>query len=391
MDNLFKTLGLTAEELELVNGFMPLANSLREHAARIDLAEGNHATYPPELLAEIARQGLWGAGFPEEYGGLPLTYWQYLLVAFLIAKNDAGFSVYLGAHNKLAAPPIIDFGTEEQKQRLLPPMASGEKISCFGLTDPKTGSNPQAMTCRYEHVDGGVRLYGEKAWISNAPLANYATVFAKKAGTEEITCMVVDLDSCNGELSRGEHENKIGIRSSPTGTLTFDGAFVPTENIIGGEGQGLMIALHTLSKCRVFVAAQGCAIAQAALMRVREYASERAPFGKPLSNMATVRAKLANMSIRIHAGMLMVKEAARQLDEGANPFEVGQLAAEAKIFSTDAAREICIEATDIMGGASMVRDELLNRLLRDVLVTTIYEGPNDLLRDMIVGRAVAQA
>ncbi len=422
MDRLVRFLDLTEDEQQIVADFRPLAEGLREHARSIDLeperlpewygdklqsvrAElakklGDDAPeipeykarwYPVDYLNELKEAGIFGAGMPEEYGGIEFSYWQFILMSFGLSYYDAGFSVVMGAHAKLAAPPIIDFGTKEQKERFIPDMASGERLGCFALTGPETGSNPAAGKCTYERSLGGFKLNGGKAWISNAPIKHYhpeqklyATTFARNE-EGKWSCFVVDLDAAleAGTVDIGKPEHKVGIRSSPTSTLYFNDCMVPEENLIGEEGAGLMIAFNTLNRCRLFVAAQALAIGYAAYDEARDFVQNRSSFGR-LADNGLVRKHIADMATKLRAGVHLVKDGSKLLDTGRTADELQQMASEAKVYATEMAEEVCLLALKLHGGNGITMEYDVNRHVRDILVTSIYEGPNDVLRQYVI-------
>ncbi len=422
MDRMIRFLDLEDDELQIINDFRPVAERLREHARAIDLEpEGlpewyrdqlsavenelknklgadapslpvyRPRWYPEEFMQELKEVGIFGAGLPEQYGGIEFSYWQFILMSFGLSYYDAGFSVVMGAHAKLATPPILDFGTDEQKQHFVPALASGERIGCFALTGPETGSNPSAGKCSYEHGIGGFVLNGGKAWISNAPIHYYhpdqklyATTFARDSDGKW-SCFVVDVDEAvaRGQLEIGKPEHKVGIRSSPTSAMYFKDCVVPEENLIGEEGAGLLIAFNTLNRCRLFVAAQALAIGYAAYDEARDFVQDRSSFGR-LADNGLVRKHIADMATKLRAGVHLVKDGSKLLDTGRTAQQVQQIASEAKVYSTEMAEEVCLLALKLHGGNGITMEYDVNRHLRDILVTTIYEGPNDVLRQYVI-------
>jgi alkylation response protein AidB-like acyl-CoA dehydrogenase len=288
--------------------------------------------------------------------------------------------VTLAVHTSAGTLPILIYGNEEQKARWVPDLARGEKIGCFALTEPTTGSDTAAIETRAERVDGGYKLSGHKQWVTNGRAAGAMVVFAR--APEGVTAVVVGMDEAG--ISFGKHAEKMGVLSATTDDVLLGNVFVPVENRLGEEGRGLGVALGTLDGGRIGIAAQALGIAEAAFRYAAHYASERTTFGKSLAGHQAIAFKLAEMQTKIRAARLLTYEAAWMKDGGMRHGEAG---ARAKLFASNAANEVSYDAVQILGGQGYMKDHPVERYYRDARVTEIYEGTSEIQR-LVISRGI---
>ena len=346
------------------------------HAAGWD----REARFPAEIFEKLAEAGFMGLCVPEEYGGGGRDFLSYVLLIEEISRADAGVGVTLAVHTSAGTLPILIYGNEEQKARFVPDLARGEKIGCFALTEPSTGSDAAAVAARAEKVGGGYRLSGHKQWVTNGRTAGTMLVFAR--APEGVTAFVVGMDEVG--ISFGKHAEKMGVLSATTDDVLLDDVFVPVENRLGEEGKGLKVALGTLDGGRIGIAAQAVGVAEAAFRYAARYASERTTFGKPIAEHQAIAFKLAEMQTRIRAARLLTYEAAWMKDRGLRHGEAG---ARAKLFASTAANEVTHEAVQVLGGQGYMKDHPVERFYRDARVTEIYEGTSEIQR-LVIARAL---
>ncbi len=346
------------------------------HAADLDRED----RVPVETLRKMADAGFMGLCVPEEYGGAGADFLSYCLLIEEISRADAGVGVTLAVHTSAGTLPIIMFGEEEQKSRWVPPLARGERIGCFALTEPETGSDAAAIQTQAEKVEGGYRISGHKQWVTNGRVAGTMILFAR--APEGITAIVVPMDAEG--ISFGEHARKMGVISATTDDVLFDNVFVPEEDRLGEEGKGLRVALGTLDAGRIGIAAQAVGIAEAAFRYAAQYAATRTTFGKPIAEHQAIAFKLAEMQTKIRAARLLVHEAAWMKDRGERHTESG---ARAKLYASQVANEIAYEAVQILGGRGYMKDHPAERHFRDARVTEIYEGTSEIQR-LVISRAI---
>ncbi len=331
----------------------------------------------------IGELGLTGLCFPEAYGGSDGDYISYIIANEELAKVDDCVQAGCAASISLCAMPIFQFGTEEQKQRFLVPLAEGVKLGAFGLTEPNAGSDAASqLTTAVADGDYYV-LNGNKIFITNGGEAETYVVFAmtdKTKGVKGITAFI--LEKGMPGFTFGKTEHKMGIRSSQTQELIFQNVKVPKENLLGKEGEGFKIAMSALDGGRITVAAQALGIAQAALHQAIKYSKERVQFGKPISANQAVAFMLADMATEIDAARLLTYRAAYLKQKG-QPFS--KEAAMAKLFASDAAMKITTDAVQIFGGYGFSREYPVERLMRNAKITQIYEGANQVQRMVIAG------
>lgn len=333
------------------------------------------------IFDKMAELGLTGIPWPEEYGGAGFDYLAYCIAVEELSRVCASVGVTLSAHTSLAGWPVYKFGTEEQKQKYLRPMAEGKKIGAYGLTEPGSGSDAGGMrTYAVEDGDAYV-LNGSKIFITNGGIADIYVVFAvtdQELGAKGTTAFIVEADFPG--FSVGKKEQKLGIRSSPTTEIIFDNCRVPKENILGEVGQGFVIAMKTLDGGRNGIAAQAVGIAQGALDAATDYAKERVQFGKPIAAQQGVGFKLADMATSIEASRLLTYQAA-WLESNDLPY--GQASAMAKLMAGDTAMKVTTDAVQVFGGYGYTKDYPVERFMRDAKITQIYEGTQEIQRLVI--------
>lgn len=342
-----------------------------------------HESFSRPLYDAMAGLGLTGICFPEQYGGADGDVLSYILAIEEISKADAGLGIALSATVSLCAWPIFAYGTEEQKQKYLKPLAEGEKMGAFGLTEPNAGTDASGQqTVAVLNGDHYV-LNGSKIFITNAGEADTYVIFAmtdKSKGTRGITAFI--LEKGMPGFTFGKKEVKMGIHSSQTQELIFRDVRVPVSNRLGDEGKGFKIAMMTLDGGRIGVAAQALGIAGAALENAVKYSKERVQFGKPISRNQGISFMLADMATELKAAQLLTYRAAWYKDHG-KPYS--EAAAMAKMFASDSAMKITTNAVQVLGGYGYIRDYPVERLMRDAKITQIYEGTNEVQRMVVSG------
>src|SRR3712207_3471902 len=349
-------------------------------AAELDLED----RFPEETFEKLADMGFMGLCVPEEYGGAGADFLSYVLLLEEISRADAGVGATLAVHTSAGTLPILIYGDEEQKARWVPDLASGEKIGCFALTEPTTGSDAAAIQTRAERVDGGYRISGHKQWVTNGRVAGTMVLFARVEGgaKEGVTAFVVGMDAEG--ISFGEHARKMGVISATTDDVLLDEVFVPEEDRLGEEGRGLSVALGTLDSGRIGIAAQALGIAEAAFRYAADYASKRTTFGKPIAEHQAVAFKLADMQTKVRAARLLTYEAAWMKDRGVRVTEAG---ARAKLYASQVANEVTYDAVQVLGGYGYMKDHPVERYYRDARVTEIYEGTSEIQR-LVISRGI---
>ena len=346
------------------------------HAAELD----REARVPFETVEKLAEAGFMGLCVPEELGGAGMDFLSYCLLIEEISRADAGVGVTLAVHTSAGTLPIVMFGTEEQKARWVPPLARGERIGCFALTEPETGSDASAIQTRAERVEGGYRISGHKQWVTNGRVAGTMILFAR--APEGVMAFVLGMDAEG--ISFGKHAEKMGVISATTDDVLFDNVFVPEEDRLGEEGRGLRVALGTLDTGRIGVAAQATGIAEAAFRYATQYAAGRTTFGKPIAEHQAIAFKLADMQTKIRAARLLVYEAAWIKDQ---EMPHGEAGARAKLYASQVANEVAYEAVQVLGGQGYMKDHPVERYYRDARVTEIYEGTSEIQR-LVISRAI---
>ena len=344
--------------------------------------------FPEEAIRNLGERGWMGLPYPDEYGGAGLDVMSYAIAVEELARVDGGAGVILSAHVSLGSWPIFAFGTEEQKQKYLVPLAKGEKIGAFGLTEPNAGSD--AGGTETTAIDKGDHwlLNGGKIFITNAPKADTYVVFAVTTpdiGTRGISAFIVE-KGWKG-FTFGDHYDKMGIRSSATAELIFNNVRVPKENMLGKEGEGFKIAMATLDGGRIGIAAQALGIAQGAFEHALAYAKERVQFGKPIGAQQIISFKLADMATKLRCARYLIYSAA-ELKEQHQPY--GMESAMAKMYASDIALEVTNDALQIFGGSGFLKGMEVERAYRDAKITTIYEGTNEIQRVVIASHLLGK-
>ncbi|PFN42983.1 acyl-CoA dehydrogenase [Bacillus cereus] len=339
------------------------------------------------IFDQMAELGLTGIPWPEEYGGIGSDYLAYVIAIEELSRVCASTGVTLSAHTSLAGWPIFKFGTEEQKQTFLRPLAEGKKIGAYGLTEPGSGSDAGGMKTIAKRDGDHYVLNGSKIFITNGGIADIYVVFAltdpesKQRGT---SAFIVESDTPG--FSVGKKESKLGIRSSPTTEIMFEDCRIPVENLLGEEGQGFKIAMQTLDGGRNGIAAQAVGIAQGALDASVEYARERHQFGKPIAAQQGIGFKLADMATDVEAARLLTYQAAWLESEG---LPYGKESAMSKVFAGDAAMKVTTEAVQVFGGYGYTKDYPVERYMRDAKITQIYEGTQEIQR-LVISRMLTK-
>jgi alkylation response protein AidB-like acyl-CoA dehydrogenase len=335
---------------------------------------------PFETLEKLSEMGFMGLCVPEEYGGAGSDFLSYCLLIEEISRADAGIGVTLAVHTSAGTLPIVMYGSEDQKARWVPDLARGTRIGSFALTEPEAGSDAAAIQTTAGRVDGGYRLSGHKQWLTNGRIAGAAIVFA--CAPEGVTAYIVPTDAEG--VSFGKHARKMGVISATTDDMHLENVFVPEEDRLGEEGNGLSVALGTLDFGRIGIAAQALGIAEAAFRYASNYAAERTTFGKPIAEHQAIAFKLADMQTKIRAARLLVHEAAWMKDRGMRITEAG---ARAKLYASQVANEVTYEAVQVLGGYGYMKDHPVERYYRDARVTEIYEGTSEIQR-LVISRGI---
>lgn len=340
-----------------------------------------------EIFAKMAELGLMGIPWPEEYGGIGSDFLAYCITVEELARVCASTAVTLSAHTSLAGWPVYKFGTEEQKQKYLKPMALGEKIGAYGLTEPGSGSDAGGMKTTARLEGDHYVLNGAKIFITNGGQADIYIVFAvtdPESRSKGTTAFIVEKDFPG--FSVGKKEKKMGIRSSPTTEIIFDNCQVPVENVLGEIGQGFKIAMMTLDGGRNGIAAQAVGIAQGALDAAVDYSKERVQFGKPIAAQQGIGFKLADMATSVEAARLLTYQAAWLESEG---LPYGKESAMSKLFAGDTAMKVTTEAVQIFGGYGYTKEYPVERFMRDAKITQIYEGTQEIQR-LVISRMLTK-
>lgn len=347
--------------------------------------------FPTETIRQAGALGFMGIEVPEEYGGAGLDSICYVLVMEEISAADAAHGTIVSVNNSLVAVPLLEFGTEEQKQRYLRPVAAGEVNGAYALTEPMSGSDAATMRTRaVRSADGSsYKLSGKKAWISSGPVAKYIIVFSQTLNSsgDSLGISAFVIDTGEPGFTVGKTEPKLGIRASATCEIELDDYVVPAENLIGKEGEGFKIALTVLDAGRVGVAAQAVGIAQAAYDAAVAYSRERHAFGAPIGSFQAIQGKIADMKMRIDASRLLVLRAAWSKQEAKKTGARNTLNASiAKLYASETAMFVTHQALQIHGGMGYSKELPLERYFRDAKITEIYEGTSEIQR-MVIGRA----
>ena len=339
---------------------------------------------PKEFLDKLAKYKFICPIVPREFSGAGADYVSYAIIMEELSRADASSGTYLTAGASLVALPLINFGTKEQKEKYLKPLAEGTKVGAFGLTEPGAGSDAGA-TATTAVLDGDhYILNGRKCWITNAPFCDFAIVTAvteKGKGTKGISTFIVEA-GWEG-FSHGAHEDKMGIRGTRTSDLIFENVKVPKDNLLGKEGKGFVVMMNTLEAGRIGVAAQAVGVAQSALDEAIKYTKERVQFGKPLSAFQNTQFTIADMATKVEAARLLVYQAAQLKDDGQSPAIASSMA---KFYAAEVANEVAYKALQLHGGYGYVKDYRIERIYRDARILSIYEGTSQVQQIGIAGK-----
>jgi alkylation response protein AidB-like acyl-CoA dehydrogenase len=353
---------------------------IEPHAGDWDREHG----FPRELLTRLGGLGLLGVCVPEEYGGAGADFLSYILVLEELSRADAGVGVTVAVHTSAATLPILVFGDDAQKSRFVPPLARGEAIGAFALTEPGSGSDAGSLQTRAEPAGSGWRITGTKQWITNGAFGGTILFFARTdletPGARGVSAFLVD----GGDVEVTRVEEKLGLNSSSTVDLALDGVLVEGDRLLHDQGKGFHVAMATLDAGRIGIAAQALGIAQAAYDVAREYAKERRQFGKRIADFQAIQWKLADMSTEIDAARLLVYRAAWRKQQGLPHSEEG---AKAKLFASEMARRQTAEAIQILGGYGYTKEFPVERYYRDAKITEIYEGTSEIQR-LVIARSI---
>lgn len=341
--------------------------------------------FPYETIMKMGEMGFMGIEVPEEYGGAGMDTLAYVLALEEISKADASHGTIMSVNNSLYCNGLLKFGTEEQKQKFIQPVASGQAIGAYSLTEPMSGSDASTMRSRAEREGDSYIINGRKSWVTSAPVANYIVLFSMtdpQVGHKGITAFLIETDQPG--FSRGKKEPKLGIRASATSEIVFDDYRVPVENRLGEEGQGFKIAMTVLDAGRIGIGAQALGIAEAAYEASVAYAKEREAFGKKIGEFQGIGFKLADMKTSIEASRLLVYNAAvakERAKESGDRFTLE--ASIAKLHASETAVFVTNAAVQIHGGMGYSKELPIERYFRDAKVTEIYEGTSEIQRLVI--------
>jgi len=352
-------------------------NEVEPIAADIDVTE----RFPTENVEKMAKYHMMGIPFATKYGGAGGDYLSYAICVEELSKACATTGVIVSAHTSLCAGPIDAFGTEEQKMKYLVPLAKGEKLGAFGLTEPNAGTDASGQQTTAVLEGDHYVLNGSKLFITNGGYADIFVVAAmtdKTKGTRGISCFIVEKEFPG--FSIGKHEDKMGIRASSTTELIFENCIVPKENLLGKEGKGFGIAMKTLDGGRIGIASQALGIAEGALEETRKYMKERKQFGKPLTAFQGLQWMMADLDVKVECAKLLVYKAAFNKSNGL-PYSVE--AARAKLFAAETAMEVTTKAVQIFGGYGYTKEYPIERMMRDAKITEIYEGTSQVQKMVI--------
>jgi alkylation response protein AidB-like acyl-CoA dehydrogenase len=353
---------------------------IEPNAADWDRAHG----FPRELIAKLAELGFMGVCIPEEYGGAGADFLSYILVLEELSRADAGVGVTVAVHTSAVTLPILNFGTDEQRSWFVPPLARGEAVGAFALTEPGAGSDAGSLRTAATPNGDGWTISGSKQWITNGGFGGTVLLFARTdqdtPGPKGVSAFILD----GGDVEVAREEEKLGLNSSSTVDLVIDGAEVARDRLLHEEGKGFNVAMATLDGGRIGIAAQALGIAQAAYDVAREYALERRQFGKRIADFQAIQWKLADMATEVDAARLLVYRAAWLKQEGKPHTEEG---AKAKLFASEMARRQTAEAIQILGGYGYTKEFPVERYYRDAKVTEIYEGTSEIQR-LVIARSI---
>ncbi len=344
-----------------------------------------NAEFPKEIVKQLGELGFLGMMVPPELGGAGLDTISYVLAMIEISKVDASVGVIMSVNNSLVCFGLEKYGSDFIKEKYLIPLAKGEKLGAFALSEPEAGSDATQQKTTADKNETHFVLNGMKNWITNGKTADYYLVMAttdKSKGHHGISTLLVEKETEG--FGQGKKEDKLGIRSSDTCSLTFENCNVPIENLIWEEGKGFNFAMNTLNGGRIGIAAQAIGIAEASLEAALKYSKQRKAFGKVISNFQAIQFKLSDMAVKVDCAKLLTFKAAALKDAGEKYYKE---AAMAKLYSSKIAVENALDAIQIHGGYGYVREYLVERYLRDAKITEIYEGTSE-IQKMVISRAL---
>lgn len=379
-------------EFELSEEQKQIKTSVREFAESeiaphvMEWDEAQH--FPVELQPKMAALGLLGVLFPEEYGGAALGYVEYATIIEELSRVDGSVGISVAAHNSLCSNHIYKYGTEEQKQRFLTPLASGERLGAWGLTEPSAGSDASGTKTTAVKTEGGWLVNGSKNFITHAIHGDTCVAMAVTDRSERskgISAFIFE-KGMKG-FSPSKKENKLGLRASETASVVFEDCYVPEGNLLGEEGQGFVNAMEILDGGRISIAALAVGIAQGAFESAVRYSKERQQFGKPISEFQAIQFKLATMATQIDAARLLMYRAAWMKDQGKKTTKESSMA---KLFASEISVEVCEEAIQIHGGYGYTKDYPPEKFWRDSKLCTIGEGTSEIQRIIIAREVLRQ-
>jgi alkylation response protein AidB-like acyl-CoA dehydrogenase len=353
---------------------------IEPHAAEWD----REHRFPRDLFGKLAELGLMGTCVPEEYGGAGADFLSYILVLEELSRADAGVGVTVAVHTSAVTLPLLLFGTDEQKSRFVPPLARGEHLGAFALTEAEAGSDAGALRTKAEPVEGGWTITGAKQWITNGRYAGTFLLFARTdadtAGARGVSAFILDQE----HVRVTRDEEKLGLNSSVTNDIVVEGVTVGRDRLLHEENRGFRVAMTTLDGGRIGIAAQALGIAQAAYDVALEYATQRRAFGHRIADFQAIQHKLADMSMEIDAARLLTYRAAWLKEQGRRHSEEG---AKAKLFASEMARRQTAEAIQVLGGYGYTKEFPVERYYRDAKITEIYEGTSEIQR-LVIARSI---
>ncbi len=373
---------LDGEQQEMLNAIRDFCDNEIAPKAALRDEEGR---FEEGLVPQLAEMGLLGLYVPETYGGAGLDCVLYAAVVEELSAACGATGILMSAHHSLCVDPILHFGSTGQKKKYLPPLASGEAIGCFSLTEPGSGSDAGAARCRAVEKDDGWHVNGTKCFVTNAAEASVIVLFAVTSGETEkhrMTAFIVDRETPGWRVSK--LEKKLGIRASSTAELVFEDCVIPKENRLGEIGRGLNIALATLDGGRIGVAAQAIGIARAAFQHARAYSQTREQFDRPISKFQAIQWKLADMRTELDAARLLTRRAAWRKQNGRG---YSAEAAMAKLYASEMSSRVTNAALQVYGGWGYCQEYPAERLLRDAKITELYEGTSEIQR-LVIARNV---
>ena len=355
----------------------------KEHLAPGVIERDDKAEFPTEQIKMMGELGFMGMMVPEEWGGAGFDTLTYVIAMEEIAAVELATSTIMSVNNSLVCQLFVDYGTEDQKEKYLKPLAIGEKLGAYSLSEPESGSDASNMRTFAKKEGDHYVINGTKNWVTNGINGDIVILFCmteKSVGYKGISAFVVEKGTLG--LSTGKKENKLGIRASDTCELYFENCLIPCENMIGEEGQGFKVAMKALGGGRIGIAAQALGLARAALDASISYAKERKQFGKTIGEFGAIQNKLADIATEIDAARMLVWRAAKLKDDGKNYYRESSMA---KLYASSTAMKAATECVQIHGGYGYMQEYGVERLMRDAKITQIYEGTSE-IQQLVIGR-----